>query len=80
METFLHLLGKGDNVRRVVKAPLLVGPESAAGQHAALHLVHDERDVVLARQCQRLGALQCDKAGQMAMTLESRRGGERRAE
>ena len=46
----LGLLGEGDNVRRVLEVPVLVGPELAGSTNTGLNLVGDEEDVVLAGQ------------------------------
>ena len=43
-----HLLAEGHHVRRVIQAPVLVGPELASAASSSLDLVHQEGTAVLA--------------------------------
>lgn len=42
-----HLLAKGDNISRVVLAPMLMSPELACCSSTCLHLIHVESTAVL---------------------------------
>lgn len=45
-----HLLAEGHHVRRVIQAPVLVGPELAGAAPSRLDLIHQEGTAVLERE------------------------------